>query len=54
MRQLETENAVVGSQVFSVDKGFLHAPVASSGAPFGCVVVSVSVRTHAGCVRSVG
>lgn len=53
-QQLETGNAAVGSQVFSVDKGFLHAPVASSGAPFGCVVVSASVRTHVECVRSAG
>lgn len=40
--------------MFSAGKEFLYAPVASSGAPFECVVVSASGRTHAGCVRSVG
>lgn len=39
--------------MFSEDKGFLHAPVVSFGAPFESEVVSVSVRTHADCVRSV-
>ena len=39
--------------MFSEDKGFQLAPVASFGAPFGCGVVSEHVRTHVDCVRSV-
>lgn len=38
--------------MFSEDKGFQRAPVASFGAPFGCGTVSVCVRTHADYVRS--
>lgn len=48
----QLENAVVVALVFSEDKGFLHAPVASSGAPFGSVVASENVRTHADYVTS--
>lgn len=54
MQQPETGNAVAGLPVFSEDTGFLHAPVASFGAPFGCGTISVCVRKRADCVRSVG
>lgn len=54
MQQPEIGNAVAGLPVFSEDKGFQHAPVASSEAPFGCGMVSVSVRTHVVYARSVG
>lgn len=40
--------------MFSERKGFLHAPVASFGDPFGCGTVSVSVRTRVDYVTSVG
>lgn len=40
--------------MFSEHKGFPHAPVASFGVPFGCGTVSVSVRTFADYVMSVG
>lgn len=39
--------------MFSEDRGFLHALVASFGAPSGCEVESASVRTRVDCVKSV-
>ena len=54
MQQLETGNVAAGLLAFSEDKEFQHAPVASFGAPFGCVMESVCVRKRAECVRSVG
>lgn len=54
MRQPGTGNAVAGPLVFSEGMGFQHAPVTSSGAPFGHGTASVCVRKCAGCVKSVG